>query len=450
LTAARRFLSPVVCLLQKGSYVADTPFEQEVERNLRWTFSVNLLDISFSMLGLSLVSRETVIPLLVSKLTLSPVAIGLVPAVYSLGIYLPQLIGAGVAEGMPRKKPFVTLVGGLGERLPYLVAGLAVLLLAEPAPPAALAALVLLFGISGASAGFATPAWFDMIAKVIPLRRRGLFTGLGHGLGALMGVAGAAVIALVLERLPYPQNFALLFGLAFGAMAISWAGLALNREPASPTVHPPATLARYLRRLPAILRADRNFARYIGAMAVVRAGTMAGGFFLVYGVARFQLGGAEVGLLTGVLIGSQALLNPLWGALGDRYGHKVVLSGGALALALAAATAWLAPVWLWLVVAFTLLGAFLSSDSASFLTIIPEFCRDEDRPTYIGLINTLLAPVITLAPLLGGWLAAQLDYPPMFALAALPACLGAGLLAGWVHEPRWTKSTTRSAHSAAT
>jgi MFS family permease len=428
--------------------MTDTSFDREVQRNFRWNFSVNLLDISFIMLGLSLVSRETVIPLLVSKLTSSPVAIGLVPAVYSLGIYLPQLIGASVVEGMPRKKPFLALVGSLGERLPYLLAGLAVLLLAVPAPMGALAALVALFGISGASAGFATPAWFDMIAKVIPLQRRGLFTGLGHGLGALMGVAGAVVIGLVLERWPYPQSFALLFGLAFGAMAISWVGLMLNREPANPSVHSSATLAGYLRRLPSILRDDRNFTRYIGALAIARVGTMAGGFFLVYGVARFQLGGAEVGLLTGVLIGCQALLNPLWGMLGDRRGHKLVLVGGALALGLAAATVWLAPAWPWLVVAFTLLGAFLSADTASFLNIILEFCADEDRPTYIGLTNTLLSPVTTLAPLIGGWLAAQLGYPPMFALAALLACLGAGLLAGWVHEPRQAKAASRSAHSA--
>lgn len=425
--------------------MSETTFEREVERNFRWNFSVNLLDISFIMLGLSLISRETVIPLLVSKLTSSTVAIGLVPAFYTLGIYLPQLLGASVAEGMPRKKPFVSLIGGVGERLPYLLAGIAVLLLAETAPVAALVALVVCFGLSGASAGFATPAWFDMIAKVIPLRRRGLFTGLGHGLGALMGVAGAAVIGYVLERWQFPQNFALLFALAFGAMVISWLGLVLNREPANPSVRPPAPLADYLRRLPGVLRGDTNFARYIGAMMVVRAGTMAGSFYLVYGVERFQLGGAEVGLLTGVLIGCQAIFNPLWGVLGDRRGHKLVLVGGALALALAALTVWLAPSWPWLVVAFTLLGAFLAADSASLLNIILEFCADEDRPTYIGLSNTLLAPVTALAPLLGGWLAAALGFSPMFVLAALLAGAGAALLIGLVREPRHGRPASEAA-----
>jgi MFS family permease len=428
--------------MQKGAPVAETTvdrieqYDREVERNFRWNFSVNLLDISFIMLGLSLVSRETVIPLLVSQLTPSTVAIGLVSAVYGLGLYLPQLIGAGYSEGMALKKPFVALWGGLGERMPYLLIGVALLLLAEPAPMAALVLLILLLGVSGASAGFATPAWFDMIAKVIPLQRRGLFTGLGHGLGALMGVAGAAVIGVVLVRLPFPQSYAALFILAFAAMAISWVGLALNREPPSRQVRPAAPLASYLRRLPAVLGGDRNFARYLWAMTVARIGTMAGGFFLVYGAERFQLGGAEVGLLTGVLIGAQALLNPLWGILGDRRGHKVVLVCGAAALALGALAAALAPAWPWLIGAFVLLGAFLAADSASFLTIIPEFCPEGERPTYIGLANTLLAPVTTLAPLAGGWLAALFGYPPMFGLAALVAGIGTVMLALWVREPR--------------
>lgn len=413
----------------------------DAERNVRWNFAVNLVDISFIMLGLSMVSRETVIPLLVSTLTSSPVAIGLVPAVYTLGMYLPQLIGASVAERMPLKKPFVALVGGLGERLPYLLAGGAVLLLATSLPAVALVLVVLLLGVSGASAGFATPAWFDMISKVIPVRRRGLFTGLGHGLGALMGVAGAAVIGIVLARWPYPSNFALLFALAFAAMVISWVGLVLNREPASLEVRPAVPLASYLRRLPSVLRADRNFARYIGATSVARGGTMAGGFFLVYGVERFGLGGAQVGALTGVLIGCQALLNPLWGVIGDRYGHKAVLVGGALALAAGALLAGVAPGWPWLVAAFVFLGAFLAADTTSLLTIIPEFCADADRPTYIGLTNTLLAPVSALAPLLGGWLVALLGYTPMFVLAALLAALGAALLIVGVREPRWRGPT---------
>jgi MFS family permease len=411
-------------------------FDREIARHVRWNFTVNIIDVSFITFGISLISRETVMPLLISKLTSSTVAIGLLPAIYTLGISLPQLIGAGMTEALPRKKPLVILVGAFGERLPYLLAGIAVLLLAQSTPLLALIAILFMFGLSGTAAGFATPAWFDMIAKVIPLQRRGLFTGLSHGLGALMGVAGAAVIGIVLERAAYPQNFAILFGIAFLAMIISWVGISLTREPASVSIRPRVSLRHYFRELPAILAGDRNYARYLLSMLVVRAGTMAGGFLIVYGAQRFQLGGAEIGLLTAVLIGCQAILNPLWGTLGDRRGHKRVLVGGALALALATFVGCIMPSWPWLIVSFILIGAFISADSASFLTILPEFCRDEDRPTYIGLTNTLMAPVAALAPLVGGWLAAQFGFPTMFACASCMAAIGATLLWRWVREPR--------------
>ncbi|GAB4110718.1 MAG: MFS transporter [Roseiflexaceae bacterium] len=411
---------------------------QHVEKNFRWNFSVNLIDVAFIMFGLNLISRETVIPLLISQLTDSKIAIGALPAIFSLGIYLPQLIGANIAETMPYKKPFVAIVGGIGERLPYLMAGILVFLFAETAPNLALPALMICFGIAGASAGLGTPAWFDLISKVIPVQRRGLFTGLSFGIGALMGLAGSAVIALVLDRWLFPANFAILFGLASIALLISWVGLLLNREPESLNLHAPMRLNAYLQRLPIILRENRNFSRYIGTMAIARAATMASGFFLVYGDERFQLSATDVGILTGILVGGQAILNPIWGMLGDRYGHKVVLACGAFALSLAALLAAFALNLIWLYAAFVLLSAFIAADTASFLTIIPEFCGEADRPTYIGLSNTLLAPVTALAPLFGGWLATVADFPPMFMLAGVLAAAGAALLFIWVREPRHT------------
>src|SRR5262245_21090495 len=121
-----------------------TQLEQQVERNLPWNFSVNLIDITFITLGLSLISRETVMPLLVSQMTDSKIAIGLIPAIYSLGYYLPQLLTANYAERLRWKLPFVVWVSGPGERLPYLLMGLVVWSLAVPAPTVALTLFFLL------------------------------------------------------------------------------------------------------------------------------------------------------------------------------------------------------------------------------------------------------------------------------------------------------------------
>jgi MFS family permease len=129
-------------------------------------------------------------------------------------------------------------------------------------------------------------------------------------------------------------------------------------------------------------------------------------------------------------------MNLVWGLIGDRIGHKAVLAGSAFALALAAFIAWLIASPLWLAVVFILLGASLAADEVSRLNIILEFCAPEDRPTYIGLTNTLLAPVMTLAPIIGGWLASLAGYQSMFVVAMIMAGLGGSLLVFWVREPR--------------
>ncbi|CAN5790331.1 MFS transporter [soil metagenome] len=404
--------------------------------NANWNFDVNLLDITFFTLGASLVARDTVMPVFVSQLTDSKFAIGLIPAIFSLCFYLPQLLIANFSERLRYKKPFTMLLGGVGERGGYLLIGLSIWLFAKHSPTLALVLIFIALAISATSSGLCTPAWFDMIAKVIPVKRRGLWSGLSHSLGALMGVIGALFVGRILENNPYPNNFALLFFLTYGLLLISFIGLALNREPPSETVKQHISLARYLRQLPEILRRDHNYLRFLVSRTTVQLGAMATGFFMVYGTERFQIDGQGVGLLTAILVGSAAVMNLVWGFVGDRLGHKIVLAGAAFAMALAALTAWLAVSPVWLMVTFALIGVYSAGDGVSGFNIILEFCAPADRPTYIGLTNTLLAPILTVAPLLGGWLAMTLDYSGLFLIALVIAIIGGLLMLFWVREPR--------------
>jgi MFS family permease len=408
-----------------------------------WNFTVNVVDIMFITLGLSLVSRETVMPVLASYLTDSKLVIGLIPAIFSLGFYLPQLLMANFSEGLRYKKPFVMLVGGLGERLPYLLIGVAVWALAASAPTLTMGILLAGLGISAFGAGIGTPAWYDMIAKVIPVHRRGIWSGIGHSLGALMGIGGAFLVGYILAFYLFPTNFAILFFLAAVAMTISWGGLALTREPPSVVNGERTPIRSYLRRLPAILRRDRNYTRFLLSRSLVQLGTMAGAFFIIYGTEHFQIDGIGVGRLTAILIGSTAVMNLVWGFIGDRLGHKAVLAGAAFCMAGAVAVAWTAPSQAWLSITFVLLGAYLAADMVSGLNIILEFCTPEERPTYIGLTNTLLAPMVTLAPMLGGWLADTVDYEGLFSVALAVATLGGLLITLWVREPRGNDRVTR-------
>jgi MFS family permease len=410
--------------------------QQYVEKHFLWNFTVNAMDISFVTLAFNMVSQATILPLLVNDLTDSKIAVGLIPAIFSLGFLLPQLFTAGHAESLRRKKPFIVLWSAIGERTPYLVAGVAILLYAGNTPLLALGLIYLSLLVANGAAGALNPAWYDMIAKVIPANRRGLWIGVGSGGGAFMGIAGAALAGWFLTHFAFPLKYALCFFTATLFQFLSWTCLSLTREPESETVKEHKGLREYFKKLPAVLKRDRNYLVFLTSRSVMNLGTMAAGFYIVYGAEHFSLSGAQVGGLTALLTGVQAVLNLTLGAIGDRHGHKVVLMAGALAMALAALTAlvWQAPAALWVI--FILLGAALSADSVAGFSIIIEFGSPEDRPTYIGLTNTLLAPARSLSPILGGWLAASLGYSWLFAAALVASTVSVVMMYGWLKEPR--------------
>jgi MFS family permease len=417
-----------------------TPEQEAAQRyaaaHYRWNFAANVLDVAFFLLALSIVSQTTIMPLLVRQLTDSTLAIGLIPAIASVGYLLPQLLIANYAEGLRRKKRFIQIISGIGERGPYLAAGVLVLALGEKSPGIALVGFFLLLGIANISAGLGTPAWYDLIAKVIPAERRGVWAGVSRGLGSLLGVAGAALAGRLLEDYGFPRGFAFCFFAASISLVVSWFALSANREPDSIVTKPRVGLATYFRKLPAILRRDRNYVHYLIARSVAVLGGMGAGFVMVYGADRFGVDGQTVGWLTGVLVGSQAAGNFGLGAIADRVGHRAILAAAALLMGLAAISVLLAPGIGWLALTFALVGFSNAASLVSGLNIILEFCPAEDRPTYIGLTNTLLAPATTIAPITGGALVAVFGYQPMFAIAIALALLGGGLLGWWVQEPR--------------
>ena len=407
-----------------------------VEKNRDWNFGVNVLDNMFYALAISLVSKETIMPLLVSQLTDSTIAIGLIPAIFSLSFLLPQLFVANHAERLERKLPFVLLGSGVLQRLPYPLIGLALLFFAVEAPEVALVLFFVGIGIAAFGGGIVTPAWFTMIGKVIPVRRRGIFFGLADGGGMLMGIVGAYFVGRILDSVAYPRNFTLLFLLAGVPLVISWVWLALTREPASDTVKEAVPLRHYFRQLPGVLRQHVNYRRFIIGYIMLQLSMMSVSFFIIFGNLRYELSGADIGALNAVFFGTQALMRLVFGWMGDRWGHKRNLVIAASGMALAAIFVLSSSSFAGLILAYVCLACAIASDGVSHLNIVLEFAAPADQPTYIGLTNTLVAPVTFIGPVLAGAIAATFDISILFVVAMVCGVIGAALLVFWVREPR--------------
>ncbi len=415
----------------------EAAYQQEIERNYRWNFVVNVLDGTFFWFGMSFVTGSTVIPVYASRLTDSPVLIGLITAMASSGWFLPQLFTANSVERLPRKKPYIVAAGLFAERFPFLPLAISTFLFAISQPKVALALLLLFYAWHCFGSGLLATAWEDMIAKIIPLDRRGRFFGLANFGGAALGILGAQVTTLILARYTFPNNFALCMALAFVVMFISWIFLALTREPARPPGKERISHGEYWRRLPRLLRSDRNFSRYLLSRAFMGLGRMASiGLATVYAVERWQLPDQQAGIFTMILLITQTVFNLIFGYVGDRRGHKVSLEVGLLAWCMSMMIALLAPTPAWFYLIFAATGAATAAELVGGLMILLEFGGPDDRPTYVGLGNTTTGIFSAMAPLLGGWIASMVGYPVLFAISLLLTLVALALLRWAVREPR--------------
>jgi MFS family permease len=414
----------------------------EIAQHFARNFLANAGDMTTWLFGISFLSVSAVLPVYASRLSDSPIFLGLIPALIDAGWFLPQLFFAPLVERLPRKLPLVLWLGAF-ERVPFALLPFMALWLPGQPQPVAVTAFLLIILWRALGSGFVATPWQEMLAKVIPVTHRGRFFGIAHVAGQLLGIGGAALAAWILAAWPYPQNFALSFGV--GAVGI-WASLAfitLTKEPAvTVATADPANVVRlnraYAQRLFAILRGNANFRNYLSSRWLSYSGGMAAGFLAVYAVERFQLEDAVSATFTGILFGAGVIGYAVWGTVGDRYGHKRVMVFASALWAGALVVALTVPTLGGFYLVFALMGFSNAAGTLSDVNLAMEFGPEAERPTYIGLTRTVTGPALLIAPLVGGWLAQTFNYPVLFAVSLALAVTGGVMLMGWVAEPRHT------------
>ncbi len=237
------------------------------------------------------------------------------------------------------------------------------------------------------------------------------------------------------------MNFALSFAMAAALVTVSWAFVALTREPVQPGRAVRQNTLEHLSGLPELVRADPNFRRFLIARLLMALGGMGYGFVAVAAVQRWDIADSAAGLFTGAYLMGEALGNMAFGVLADRRGNKRSLEMGTLAAVLGYGLAVVAPAPGWYFVVFLLLGIVQAAVVGPGILVVMEFAVADRRPTYIGIANTGVGLVSIVAPLLGAGLA-SLGYGWLFASAVLINLAVLLLFHWWVREPRHIRATS--------
>ncbi len=393
-----------------------------IKKNLKHNLIVNLFDGSFFGFGIGISSFTTVIPLFISTLTNSAILIGLIPAIHNMGWQLPQLFTAQQISRLPKFKPYVMLMT-IQERAPFL--GLAVIALLSP-QIGITASLILTFIIliwQGMGAGMTANAWQNMVSRIIPADSLATFFGLQSAGANLLASGGAVIAGYLLERVSAPNGYAICFFATFILMAISYTFLSMAREPEKLEIPEVKSKADFWHDVAAIMKHDVSFRWFIISRNTFMIGMMAQAFYIIYAIKELNLDMEGAGLMTGLVFITQVAANPVLGWISDKWNSTSVFKAGAISICLASLIAWQATSsgWFYLVIVLSALAstAFWTIGMAKSL----EFGTAEEKPTYVGLSNTLIAPSTILAPLLGGWLADFSSYNTTFLVSAIFAVL---------------------------
>jgi len=405
------------------------------QKNLRHNFLVNLADGGFFGAAIGFASFVTIIPLFVSQFTNSALLIGLIPAIHSVGWQLPQLFTANRVSRLTKFKPTVLQLT-IQERLPFLFMAIVAWMAPTIGIKWSLALIFILLVWQGLGAGLTANPWQSMIAKIIPGNLIGTFFGAQSAAANLLASLTAIAAGIILDRNDSPIDFTLCFLLAGGGMAISWFFLAWTREDERQFNLPVITWMEFRDKIAGILKQNRNFRWFLITRMLSQFAAMGFAFYTVYAVRQLGVPGTTIGIMTGLLMATQILANPIMGWFGDRRGYRLILEIGILFAVASATLAWWAPNANWFYLVFILAGLANAALWTIPMAMTMEFCEESDRPAYIGMANTLIAPSTFLAPLFGGWLADAAGYPVAFITSALFGLITVIVLHLAVTDPR--------------
>ncbi len=389
-----------------------TDLNDKSYKHQRHNFRVALAQGVLIRISLAFADPTTILSVFIKQLTRNDLLVGLTGSVMTAGWMLPQLLISNLIEHHPRKMPYY-VIGMTFRVMAWLLAcGATFLIPVNQASLLAGVTLVLYF-LSASSMGISTLPYMDIISKSIPPSRRTRFFSWRQLLGRFFEfLIGYFFVSYVLDSgksgIIFPHNYALLFGCTTIAALFAFLIFLRIREPILPVRTKQLSILDHLKQGPRIIKTDLHYRRFLIFRICGHFVGISTPFYATYALdilpgttdaiaGRFLATAAATGIIS----------NVFWRYLGERFGTRsiLVVTGGLFSLPpLVAITTLHLPQNLQLsyyFLVYAVSGISTNGIMVGFMTYALNIAPSQNRPTYIGFMNTLLFP-FAFIPLLGG------------------------------------------------
>jgi len=367
----------------------------------------------------------------IARLGGSSLLISLLTSLPALGVILFS-IPAAQFVGRRRDVVRITVVGRLIIHTLYLVTGLLPFLLQGPAMAPLLVALWALQAIPSAVANV---SWTEVVAHSVPVDRLARVNGARWATYSLVIAISVAAFGALLERLPLPINYQIVFIISAGSGYLSaylFSRIKMDRSYRPSGSQERASIGRQIRNLVVPITESRPFLFYLIVGFVLRLGiNLPAALYTIFWVNTLHATDQWIGWRT--TAGSLALVAgyTFWGRSVARLGNVKALVICAVGMALYPAVTALVGAPAWLVPAALVWGFFASGIDITIFEGLLRISPQKNRTAYVA-INTVLANLaIFLGPIFGSLVSDAIGIRPAFYVAAAVGVFGALLVYLW-------------------
>ncbi|HVP36932.1 MAG TPA: MFS transporter [Terriglobales bacterium] len=370
------------------------------ERYFKRNFASGVINGIFFNLALAFISGSTILPLFVSQLTNSDVLIGLSSTLETIGWLSPQLFVAGLTLYQKKQLPLYIRTGYV-RVISFLCLVLSVFLFGAKHSSLLLPLFFLFFAVYALGGGFSGVAFMDIVGKTIPLNKRGSFFGMRMFFGGALAALAGILVKQILEHYQFPNNYGIIFCLAFFSILLGILSLLAVKEPPLIESKPRKSLKENLSQGIEIFKQHRQFRLLYFVQIIIGAYVLGLPFYVIYAERFLKIQPDLVGIfLTAQMIGF-VLSNLFWGYLSNRGKNREVLLITAIIssfppLTLFAFRFFSLPIFFYSLI-FFFLGAINTGLNIGYMNYLLEISPEPERPIYVGLLHTLTAPTVFLS-----------------------------------------------------
>ncbi|MFQ6618804.1 MAG: MFS transporter, partial [Fidelibacterota bacterium] len=408
------------------------------ERRNFWIGAVNGALYNF---GDAYIRGSTVIPAFIQKLTSSGILIGLASIFEEFWWYLPQLFVSRYLVDKPKVLKYYVMASAFRAVSLWGLAA-SVFIIGSGHPKLLLTAFFLFFWIYSCGGGYAGVAFMEVVGKVVKPEKRGSFFGFRLTVGGTLAfLSGIFIIRKILESLPFPENFGTLFLIA--GIIIPVALFIFSRIDEPEILKRPRKRDAFLhvKHGLSIVKKDRSFKKYFVYRILMGAWGLGMPFYIIFARERLGIPIEMVGVYVAVEFIGYTSLNLVWAYISNNLGNRIIniaisFTGILTPVIVGVASIYEMTGYQYSIV-FFVLGVISSGLRMGGLNYLLEISPVEERPTYIGVMNTVTALTILLAPM-GGLILDFTSFEVLYGIV-LALALASAVSSLYLDEPRVTR-----------